>query len=51
MPQNELYGYYEDGKWVDGAVATIFRKCISEKEDGLSQWILFDGPIDAIWVE
>ena len=49
MPQNELYGHFEESKWVDGVVSQIFRKY--EKKDGVSQWILFDGPIDAIWVE
>lgn len=48
----ELYGEYNlsSGEWSDGVVSSIMRKACSDKSDQL-HWLLFDGPVDAIWIE
>lgn len=34
----------------DGVLADLVRSCARKDEPGL-QWVLFDGPVDAIWIE
>lgn len=48
----ELYGEYNlaTGEWNDGILSSIMRKiCADESKD--HKWLLFDGPIDAVWIE
>lgn len=48
----ELYGEYNlsTGEWLDGVLSSIMRKiCNDEGTD--QKWLLFDGPVDAIWIE
>jgi dynein heavy chain, axonemal len=49
---DELYGAYDltTFEWRDGILATIFKSC-SDDEKAVEKWILFDGPIDAMWIE
>ncbi|CAM9519888.1 unnamed protein product [Discosporangium mesarthrocarpum] len=49
---SELYGAYDLAtfEWADGILSTIFKQSAeSEKQD--EKWIMFDGPIDALWIE
>lgn len=48
----ELYGEYNlsTGEWTDGVIsATMRATCADENPD--EKWILFDGPVDAVWIE
>ncbi|CAH3869754.1 unnamed protein product [Pieris brassicae] len=48
----ELYGEYNlaTGEWKDGVLSSIMRTtCQDESPD--QKWIIFDGPVDAIWIE
>ena len=51
----QLYGEYKDMNWQEGIIEIIFEKAINNQFDQLKgnnrQWILFDGPVDAIWIE
>ena len=49
---DELYGAYDLAtfEWKDGILSTIFKSC-SEDERPIEKWVLFDGPIDALWIE
>lgn len=49
---SELYGAYDLAtfEWKDGILSTIFKSC-SEDERPFEKWVLFDGPIDALWIE
>ena len=37
-------------EWQDGILANIVRLCIKNTSPDL-QWVMFDGPVDAIWIE
>lgn len=48
----ELYGEYNlsTNEWLDGVISAIMRvTCAEETPD--EKWILFDGPVDAVWIE
>jgi dynein heavy chain len=54
---NELYGVMEMStrEWKDGLLSKVFRVA-NEKVQGYTgeyqpKWILFDGDVDAVWVE
>ncbi|XP_069857585.1 dynein axonemal heavy chain 2 isoform X2 [Dipodomys merriami] len=48
----ELYGEYDlnSNEWTDGILSSVMRvACADEKPD--EKWILFDGPVDTLWIE
>ncbi|CAE7249031.1 DNAH6 [Symbiodinium pilosum] len=49
---NELYGFsnINTGEWTDGLVALLVREAVSDTSDN-KKWVVFDGPVDAIWIE
>ena len=52
LSNNELYGSFDEGthEWQDGVLARIMRTVC--KDESLDQkWILFDGPVDTLWIE
>jgi dynein heavy chain, axonemal len=48
-----LYGKLDpDTKtWTDGVIAIIMRECARDSELAERKWIVFDGPVDAVWIE
>lgn len=52
VTMNELFGYTNimTNEWTDGIAAKIIRDNVSESTD-LKKWIVFDGPVDALWIE
>ncbi|XP_055375876.1 dynein axonemal heavy chain 2 [Condylostylus longicornis] len=52
LSQAELYGEYNltTGEWLDGVISSIMRSVCAEETPSL-KWILFDGPVDAVWIE
>ena len=49
---NYLYGYVNllTNEWNDGIAAKIIRDASEEPSED-QQWLIFDGPVDTIWVE
>ncbi len=49
---NELFGYTNvvTNEWKDGIVASIVRTAVTDSSD-VKKWIIFDGPVDALWIE
>lgn len=49
---SKMYGAFNEntGEWFDGIVSKMFREAVAD-ETGRKQWIIFDGPVDALWIE
>jgi len=51
----ELYGEFNEltNEWKDGIVPKLVRQVVQAGVDGSPnrKWIIFDGPVDAIWIE
>ena len=51
MTPKLLFGDFDDaGEWHDGITPKLFRECNEDKSINLN-WIFFDGPVDALWIE
>uniref|UniRef100_A0A674K3D0 Dynein heavy chain hydrolytic ATP-binding dynein motor region domain-containing protein n=1 Tax=Terrapene triunguis TaxID=2587831 RepID=A0A674K3D0_9SAUR len=46
----ELYGEYDlsTGEWTDGILSSVMRAAYEKPDE---KWILFDGPVDTLWIE
>ncbi|KAK5609612.1 Dynein heavy chain 2, axonemal [Crenichthys baileyi] len=52
MSLGELYGEYDlsTNEWTDGVLSSLMRSaCADEKPE--EKWIVFDGPVDTLWIE
>ena len=47
-----MYGGYNEAtrEWSDGVLALTVREA-SRDLSGVRHWIIFDGPVDAVWIE
>ncbi|XP_032594376.1 dynein axonemal heavy chain 6 [Drosophila grimshawi] len=52
VSMNELYGYVDPKtlEWQDGLLGLAVRAA-TNVEDEIHQWIMCDGPVDAVWIE
>jgi dynein heavy chain len=52
ISMGELYGEFNEltQEWTDGLASTLMRNCVADDTKDY-KWTIFDGPVDAIWIE
>ncbi|KAH9593471.1 Dynein heavy chain [Trypanosoma melophagium] len=53
VTMDELYGSYNQAtrEWKDGILSDIMRQICRDVTDTTYKWMLFDGPVDTLWIE
>jgi len=52
ITQDQLYGALDagTGEWIDGIAAKIIGTSAKDETNN-KHWVMFDGPVDALWIE
>ena len=52
VSMGELYGEVNTAtqEWTDGLVPALVRVSVTDETDNFN-WVIFDGPVDALWIE
>jgi len=52
ITMDELYGKFDvlTQEWKDGLASKIIREFVQREHEDM-KWVIFDGPVDALWIE
>ena len=53
VTMDELYGNYNQAtrEWKDGILSDLMRQICRDVTDPSYKWLVFDGPVDTLWIE
>ena len=53
VTMEEMYGNFNGltQEWTDGLVAKLVRDAAAAMKDNKRKWVVFDGPVDTLWIE
>ncbi|KPI85651.1 putative dynein heavy chain [Leptomonas seymouri] len=53
VTMDELYGSYNQATrdWKDGILSDLMRQICRDATDPSYKWLVFDGPVDTLWIE
>ena len=47
----QLYGVAKDLNWDEGVIEIVAERAVKNQANDEFNWIMFDGPVDAVWIE
>jgi len=49
----QMYGFQDPvaNEWTEGIFTSLWKKSNDPRKKGVNQWMVMDGPVDAIWIE
>jgi len=49
----QMYGFQDPvaNEWTEGIFTMLWKKSNDPRKKGVNQWMVMDGPVDAIWIE
>jgi dynein heavy chain len=49
----QMYGFQDPvaNEWTEGIFTALWKKSNDPRKKGTNQWMVMDGPVDAIWIE
>ena len=50
LSQKQLYGSFDSTQWMKGLLQVKMIELV-EKDKEIFKWLLFDGPVDTLWIE
>ena len=53
MTAKQMYGFQDPvaNEWTEGVFTALWKRSNDPKKKGVNQWMVMDGPVDAIWIE
>lgn len=53
LTTRQMYGFQDPvaNEWTEGIFTALWKKTNDPRKKGINNWLVMDGPVDAIWIE